>query len=183
MAMTGFEKRLVNRDRVSQRNINRVSQCLEKLDVQKIHQVLELGCGTGAVSEYLAHERKMNVYATDIDPEQIELANSMFQEDIRLHFLVEDASNLNFELLSFDLVLSQNVFHHIPNWEKAVREIVRVLRPGGYLIWLDFAYSKLVKKIGHPFVKNYALQQAAVTDSHGRCLYYLQKGNKQADTG
>ena len=157
MAMTRIEKQFVNRDRKAERNIEKVRQCLEKLDSQKIHQVLELGCGTGAVSAYMASNYQMKVYGTDFDPEQIELAKKLFLEDDHLHFLVEDASNLNFELLSFDLVLSQNVFHHIPAWEIAVKEIVRVLRPGGYLIWLDLAFPRLIKDILQPFVKNYAL--------------------------
>ena len=102
MAMTRIEKQFVNRDRKAERNIEKVRQCLEKLDSQKIHQVLEIGCGTGAVSAYLASNYQMKVYGTDFDPEQIELAKKLFLEDDHLHFLVEDASNLNFELLSFD---------------------------------------------------------------------------------
>ena len=157
MAMTRLEKRFVNRDRKAERNIEKVNQCLEELDSHKIHQVLELGCGTGAVSAYLASNYQMKVYGTDIDPEQIEIAKKTFQESDHLHFMVEDASNLSFDFVSFDLVLSQNVFHHIPAWETAVQELVRVLRPGGYLIWLDLAFPRLVKDIIQSFVKNYAL--------------------------
>ena len=177
MAMTRLEKQFVNRDRKAERNIEKLSQCLEKLDIQKIHQVLEIGCGTGAVSAYMASNYQMKVYGTDFDPEQIEIANKLFLEDDHLHFLVEDASNLNFELLSFDLVLSQNVFHHILAWETAVKEIVRVLRPGGYLIWLDLAFPRLVKDILQPFVKNYALYtmdevKASFTNNGVNQLFY-----------
>ena len=157
MAMTKLEKQFVNQERKAKRNIKKVNQCLEQIDLQKIHQVLELGCGTGAVSAYLANNYQMNVYGTDFDPEQIEIAKKLFQENDHLHFMVEDASNLNFEFISFDLVLSQNVFHHIPAWETAVQEVVRVLRPGGYLIWLDLAFPRLIKYIVQPFVKNYAV--------------------------
>jgi ubiquinone/menaquinone biosynthesis C-methylase UbiE len=157
MAMTRLEKRFVNRDRKAERNIEKVNQCLEKLDIHKIHQVLELGCGTGAVSAYLASNYQMKVYGTDFDPNQIEIAKKTFQESDHLHFMDEDASNLSFDLVRFDLVLSQNVFHHIPAWETAVKEIVRVLRPGGYFIWLDLAFPRLIKDILQPFVKNYAI--------------------------
>lgn len=157
MAMTRLEKRFVNRDRKAKRNIKKVSLCLEKLDIQKIHQVLELGCGTGAVSAYLANNYQMKVYGTDSDPEQIEIAKKKYKENDHLHFMVEDASNLSYEFISYDLVLSQNVFHHIPAWETAVQEVVRVLRPGGYLIWLDLAFPRLIKDIVQPFVKNYAI--------------------------
>jgi len=157
MAMTGLEKRFVNRERKVKRNIEKVNQCLEKMGIQKIHQVLELGCGTGAVSAYLANNYQMKVYGTDFDPEQIEIAKKKYKENDHLRFMVDDASNLNFEVVNFDLVLSQNVFHHIPAWETAVQEVVRVLRPGGYLIWLDLAFPRLIKDIVQPFVKNYAI--------------------------
>ena len=110
MAMTRLEKQFVNRDRKAERNIEKLSQCLEKLDIQKIHQVLEIGCGTGAVSAYMASNYQMKVYGTDFDPEQIELAKKLFLEDDHLHFLVEDASNLNFELLSFDDEIYESTF-------------------------------------------------------------------------
>jgi ubiquinone/menaquinone biosynthesis C-methylase UbiE len=177
MAMTRFEKQFVNRDSKAERNIEKVNQCLEKLDIHNIHQVLELGCGTGAVSAYLTNNYLMKVYGTDFDPEQIEIAKKTFQESYHLHFMVEDASNLNFEVVNFDLVLSQNVFHHIPAWETAMQEVVRVLRPGGYLIWLDLAFPRLVKDILQPFVKNYALYtidevKASFTNNGLNQLFY-----------
>jgi len=52
---------------------------------------------------------------------------------------------------------SQNVFHHIPDWENAIQEIVRVLRSGGYLIWLDLTFPEIVKRIFRSFTKNYGL--------------------------
>lgn len=74
----------------------------------------------------------MNVVGTDFDPAQINIARSNHPENDRLRFKIEDASNLSFKDDSFDLVLSQNVFHHVPSWEKAVHEVSRVLRPEGY---------------------------------------------------
>jgi len=56
----------------------------------------------------------MNVQGTDLDPEQIELARTTQPASDRLYFVVENASHLTFENASFDLVLSQDIFHHIP---------------------------------------------------------------------
>jgi ubiquinone/menaquinone biosynthesis C-methylase UbiE len=74
-----------------------------------------------------------------------------------LRFSVEDASNLSFKDGSFDLVLSQNVFHHIPAWDVAVHEVSRVLRQGGYFIWLDLVFPRFAKTIFQPLAKNYGL--------------------------
>ena len=157
MAMTKLEKRFVNRERKAQRNIVKVDQRLEQLETQNIHDVLELGCGIGTVSAHLADKYQMNVYGTDFDPEQVEIARKMYPQNDRLRYGIEDASDLSCQDNQFDLVLSQNVFHHIPAWENAVREVARVLRPGGYLIWLDLTFPKYLVKLFQPIVKNYGL--------------------------
>jgi ubiquinone/menaquinone biosynthesis C-methylase UbiE len=161
MKMTRLEKRFVNRKQKAERNIEKVRQRLQQLDTQTIRDALELGCGIGAVSAFLVDTYKMNVCGTDFDPEQIEIARRMQPESDHLHFSVEDAAHLTFEDASFDLVLSQNVFHHVPDWEAAVREVARVLRPGGYFIWLDLAAPRLVKNVLQPLVKNYGLYTIA----------------------
>ena len=157
MEMTGFEKYFVNRETKVRRNIEAVRQSLSRLPVDQIHDVLELGCGIGGVSAFLAEEYGLNVLGTDYDPEQIAIAKEKYPERECLHFRAEDASRMSFADLSFDLVLAQDVFHHIASWEAAVAEVGRVLRPGGYLIWMDFAYPRIVKGVFRPFVRHYGL--------------------------
>ena len=155
--MTGLEKRFVNRQRKAGRNIERVRQRLDEIDADEIHDVLEIGCGIGVVSAFLSENYNMKVIGTDFDPEQIEMARKLNLEGMRLRFQVEDASDLSFEDGSFDLVLSQNVFHHIPAWNKAVQEVARVLRESSYFIWFDLAFPAFVKNLLRQFVKKYAL--------------------------
>lgn len=157
MAMTSFEKLFVNRERKANRNIEKVRTRLEQMDVENLHDVIELGCGIGSVSAFLSERYQMNVVGTDFDPAQLEIARSNYPENDRLHYRIEDASNLSFKDGSFDLVLSQNVFHHVPAWEKAVHEVSRVLKPEGYLIWLDLTFPKYIVKLFQPIVKNYGL--------------------------
>jgi ubiquinone/menaquinone biosynthesis C-methylase UbiE len=157
MKMTRMEKQFVNRKKKSERNIEKLELAFEYIDMKKIKTVLEIGCGTGFVSHYLAEKYNFTVYGTDYDDEQIEIANNMQPKIGRLSFQVEDAAKLSFGDTSVDLVLSQNVFHHIPNWENAVQEIARVLSPGGYLVWLDLTFPGIVKNIFHPLVRNYGL--------------------------
>lgn len=157
MKMTRLEKRFVNRNKKAEHNIEKVRQRLQPLDTQTIRDALELGCGIGAVSAFLADTYAMNVWGTDFDPEQIEIARTMQPESDHLHFRVEDAAHLTFEDASFDLVLSQNVFHHVPEWETVVREVARVLRPGGHFIWLDLAFPKLIKNVLQPLVNAHGL--------------------------
>ena len=157
MKMTNIEKRFVNRKKKSEGNIRKLESALKYVDMKKVNTVLELGCGIGFVSHYLAKTYNWKVYGTDYDDKQIQLANKLQTRIDHLSFQVEDAAKLSFEDSSMDLVLSQNVFHHIPNWENAIREIVRVLCSGGYLVWLDLTFPGIVKTIFLPFVKNYGL--------------------------
>ncbi len=157
MKMTRIEKRFVNRKKKSERNIKKLELAFKYIDMKKIKIVLELGCGIGFVSHYLAETYNLKVYGTDYDNEQIQLANKLQPKIDHLSFQVEDAAKLSFEDSSVDLVLSQNVFHHIPNWENAIKEIARVLCSGGYFVWLDLTFPRIVKDIFLPFVKNYGL--------------------------
>jgi ubiquinone/menaquinone biosynthesis C-methylase UbiE len=155
--MTSIEKRFVNRKKKADRNIKKIQHAFQYIETEKINTVLELGCGVGLVSASLAETYHFTVYGTDYDKGQIQIAEKLQPKMKHLFFQVENAARLSFEDSRFDLVLSQNVFHHIPNWENAVREIARVLRPGGYFIWLDLTFPEFIKKIFQPYVKNYGL--------------------------
>ena len=157
MEMTRLEKRFVNRPKKAERNIARVHRRLQELPSNAIRDVLELGCGTGAVAADLAATYALNVYGTDYDNAQIEIARNTQPESEHLHYRVEDAAHLSFQDTSFDLVISQNVFHHLSDWKAAVQEVARVLRPNGYLMWLDLAFPKFIGKLFQPLIKNYSL--------------------------
>ena len=155
--MTKIEKRFVNRKKKAEGNIKKIEYAFQQIEIKKISTVLELGCGVGFVSKYLADTYPFVVYGTDYDTDQVQTARKLQPNADRLHFQVEDATKLSFEDSSIDLVISQNVFHHIPDWEAAIKEISRVLRSDGYLLWLDLTFPKIVKILFQPFVKNYGL--------------------------
>jgi ubiquinone/menaquinone biosynthesis C-methylase UbiE len=157
MKMTKLEKRFVNRRKKAQNNIKKVEDALKQINAERIKDVLEIGCGIGLVAAYLANERGFTVYGTDFDSEEIQLAKKFNTENQNLNYQIEDAAKLSFEDNCFDLVISQNVFHHIPNWTNAISEIQRVLRQGGFLIWHDLVFPKIVVKLFKPFTKNYGL--------------------------
>jgi ubiquinone/menaquinone biosynthesis C-methylase UbiE len=165
MEMTRFEKWWVNRNQKAERNIDRVRQRLAELPLAAIKNVLELGCGIGAVAAFLADTYNMNVRGTDYDDRQIQIARKRHPENAHLAYQVEDATRLSFQDASFDLVISQNVFHHLAQWQTAVLEIRRVLRPGGFLLWLDLALPKRVARLFQPLFKSHGLYGIAEVKS------------------
>ena len=94
-------------------------------------ELLEVGCGMG--TDLLQFARGgARCTGVDLTPRSIELSRlhfALYHE--RARFLLADAERLPFADESFDVVYSNGVLHHTPGTPEAVREIHRVLRPGG----------------------------------------------------
>jgi len=94
-------------------------------------RVLEIGCGLGTDGAQFAGAGA-NYTGVDLTEAAIELARKRFELfNLPGQFQTADAENLDFADNSFDLVYSHGVLHHTPDTERAVKEIYRVLRPGG----------------------------------------------------
>lgn len=94
--------------------------------------VLELACGTGLMSVQLAGSVKM-MEATDFSEDMIKQAKTKSHSS-HLHFSVQDATDLPYTSETFDAVIISNALHIMPNPEKALSEIKRVLKKDGILI-------------------------------------------------
>lgn len=108
--------------------------------------VLELACGTGILSVQLAGNVKMLV-ATDFSEEMIKQAKQKCHSS-RLHFSVQDAMALPYAPETFDAVIISNALHIMPQPEKALVEIRRVLKQDGILIAPTFTAAGHVTLAG-----------------------------------
>ncbi|MBA2702997.1 MAG: class I SAM-dependent methyltransferase [Blastocatellia bacterium] len=97
-------------------------------------KVLEIGCGLGTDGAQFA-KAGADYTGVDLTDAAVELARKRFELfDLPGKFQTADAENLEFADESFDLVYSHGVLHHTPDTTRAIREIYRVLRPGGRAI-------------------------------------------------
>lgn len=110
---------------------------------------LEVGCGTGAISEILA-VRVGELTVCDISPV---LARNV-GERIGTHWSVEDACDLHYANGTFDIVVSSECIEHTRDPCRALVEMVRVLEPGGHLIvtspnkvWFPLLWVSMVLKL------------------------------------
>lgn len=106
--------------------------------------VLELATGPGMIAKHIASSAK-SVTATDFAPKMIEAAKKGSVPD-NVNFEVADATNLRYQNDSFDLVVIANALHIIPEPEKALAEIDRVLKANGTLIAPNFIEREKGKK-------------------------------------
>lgn len=147
MKMFKIEKFFTNNLQSKKRAFALTQKLLGFVELKGKQDFLEVGCGNGIVSKYLARNYGSNIVGIDVDPEQIELANKDIGEIPDIRFLEADATSLPFEDNSFDIVLSFGVLHHIYSWLDALKEIERVLRDKGYFVYADIIYPGWVTKL------------------------------------
>ena len=109
-------------------------------EVAKGKDVLELATGPGMIARHIA-PLASHVVATDFAPKMIETARKAKNPE-NVRFEVADATSLRFMDESFDVVVIANALHIIPNPEKALAEIRRVLKDDGVLIAPNFIFRE-----------------------------------------
>ena len=92
-------------------------------------RVLELGCGTGELSARMGSELGTAVCATDISPRMVELTKAR-GVDAR----VADVQDLPFGEGEFDCAVAAWVLYHVPDLDRAIAEVARVLGVGGTFV-------------------------------------------------
>lgn len=96
--------------------------------------MLEIGCGIGVDLEQLRRVQP-DAIGIDLTPNAVELARRHVGGDVR----VGDAERLDFPDHSFGVVYSWGVLHHTADIARAIREVHRVLRPGGRAFLMLYA--------------------------------------------
>jgi len=116
---------------------------LEQAALQPAYRVLDVGCGTGTFAILIKQEHP-TITVIGIDPDPKALARAARKAEraaVSVHFERGFADALPYADATFDRVFSSLMFHHLGMNEKeqSLREIRRVLRPGGRLEFLDLA--------------------------------------------
>jgi ubiquinone/menaquinone biosynthesis C-methylase UbiE len=106
--------------------------------------VLEIGAGSGSVArQLLSKDPALAWVAMDIDPHMTRAAAARLHDFPNASVKTADAAAMPFPDGSFDSVVSCLMLHHIIDWERAVAEVARVLRPGGLFVGYDLVRTPL----------------------------------------
>jgi ubiquinone/menaquinone biosynthesis C-methylase UbiE len=119
--------------------------------------VLEIGCGRGRGIEVILRQFEVeHVCAVDLDPLQIERAGRRLQGKYpgRVTLMQGDAEELPFADTRFDAVFDFGALHHVPDWQRSVAEIQRVLKPGGTFFFEEVTREALERQVYRRFLEH-----------------------------
>ena len=105
----------------------------------KNKKVIDVGCGNGRFTNALMNLGASKAFGVDYGAKQITYAKNNFKRK-NLNYKKVNVLNLPFKSNSFDFVWCNGVIHHTNNFEKGLKELVRVCKKGGH-IWL-YLYGK-----------------------------------------
>jgi ubiquinone/menaquinone biosynthesis C-methylase UbiE len=147
--MSGFERWMVNR-RTESRARRVLARLGSHLQLSPMAQVLELGAGrAGLIAQLQDRYHPARLVGTDFDPAQIAAAEEFLtarwgRVPTSIELRVADALALPFPDAMFDYVFAMTMLHHVEarfteyvRRPQALKEIRRVLRPGGVLVYSD----------------------------------------------
>lgn len=94
--------------------------------------ILDAGCGAGFGLELIKERFKpKSLFGIDIDPLEVQLAKS---RDVVKSIYTKDLADTRFKSSSFDAIFVFTVLHHMPHWKLGLKELNRILKPGGMLL-------------------------------------------------
>ncbi len=122
-----------------------VERHLERLNLPKTANILDVGCGTGGTTQFLAKYGR--VTGIDFSKDALEFANRKKMDGVA--FIEADANKIasQFEPESFDLITFFNVLYHkwIVDDVEVLKQVRTLLRPGGYVLLTEPAFKVLFR--------------------------------------
>jgi len=148
MKMGALEKLLVNSAAHSRRVSRKADRMLRRVPFTAGQHYLDVGCGNGIAPIYLALKHGLEITGVDVDRAQIRAAKKNAWDVKGARFITVDGTRLPFKDGTFDIVATNKVTHHIPDWETALAEMLRVLKPHGFFLYADLVWPSWLSKLG-----------------------------------
>lgn len=152
----GYWKNINIKDHISieqriQSSINLYQEVISRLDLAGDSVVLEIGCGRGiGIANVLAYTPHKQIYALDINPDQISRANINIQrivdKDLPLVFVNNNIEHTELPDASIDKAYSVEVAQHFNSIKQFAKEMRRILKSNGKLVFATYFPTKHASK-------------------------------------
>lgn len=129
-----------------QAQVDLIDATLQWCGVEKITKMLDVGCGVGGSSRYIARRYGCSATGITLSPYQAERANVISKEvglSNCVSFQVADALATPFPNASFDFIWSMESGEHMPDKPRFVKELVRLCMPGGRVVVVTWCHRVL----------------------------------------
>jgi ubiquinone/menaquinone biosynthesis C-methylase UbiE len=117
-----------------------VNVLAQRAGIQSGHHVLDVCSGMGGPARWIAHRLGCRVTGLDFTLSRVEAATRLTRRvklDDRVDFVHGDATAMPLASDTYDVVMSQEAFLHMPHRAKAIAECARVVKPGGRIAFTD----------------------------------------------
>ena len=131
-----------------------IKKILSQLKKNNPKIILDVGCGTGYITDIINRSVDANIICCDMNSNRISFAKTQFH----LETIIADVTYLPFKNSSFDTVLAIEIIEHLQNMESAINEIKRVSKENviitvphdPYFMMANFLRGKNLKTFGNP---------------------------------
>jgi ubiquinone/menaquinone biosynthesis C-methylase UbiE len=135
--------------------IEATNELLSLCHIKDAHEVLNVGCGIGVGSAYIATKHNCRVVGVDISEKMIEWSRRRARQErveSKVEFRTADVLDLPFEGDRFDVVFAESVLIFVEDKARAISECVRVTKPGGYVglnegVWIKQPSPELIEQV------------------------------------
>jgi len=115
---------------------------LSEMDIDDGNRILDVGCGTGTILQYISQRKQIQGFGMDISEAMVSIAREKASD---CTFLVGNADALPFPDDSMDVITACMAYHHFPEQKRFREEAMRVLKPGGHLYICDPRFPAAVR--------------------------------------
>lgn len=147
------------------------NELLSLCHIEDASKVLNIGCGIGVGPAYIAKKYNCRVMGVDLSEKMIEWSRRRAREErvgTKVEFRTADVLDLPFQKDQFDVVICESVLIFVEDKGRAIRECVRVTKPGGYVglnegVWTRQPSPELVARVKDaigPFIPTHETWQA-----------------------
>lgn len=147
-------------------DMNQINKLIETANITSDYRILDLGCGSGMISEYISDKTGAEVYGIDYIPDAIEQAICRTEiKEGRLKYELGNLDSINFSEEYFDLIISIDTLYMPNDLDSTIKQLKKILKPTGAIgvyysqfIWGDNTCRELLKAeytdLGKSLIRN-----------------------------